>query len=120
MNELLKALGLKHVEKRLAELCEQARMHGLTYDAFLRRVLVMEVEGRKLTAQEKRLKAAKLPTRKTLEAFDFAFQPSIDERQLWEPSSLSFVKTHRNLVELCPPGLAKTPLALTSSVTPLT
>ncbi len=116
MNELLKALGLKHVEKGLPELCEQARMHGLTYDAFLRRVLVMEVEGRKLTAQEKRLKAAKLPTRKTLEAFDFAFQPSIDERQLWEPSSLSFVKTHRNVVLLGPPGVGKTHLALSLAV----
>ena len=83
MNELLKALSLKHVEKGLPELCEQARMHSLTYDAFLRRVLVMEIEGRKQAAQEKRLKAAKLPTRKTLEAFDFAFQPSIDDRQVW-------------------------------------
>ena len=102
MNELLKALSLKHVEKGLPELCEQARMHSLTYDAFLRRVLVMEIEGRKQAAQEKRLKAAKLPTRKTLEAFDFAFQPSIDERQVWELADLAFVKTHRNVVFLGP------------------
>jgi hypothetical protein len=30
MNEFLKVLGLKHVEKGLPELCEQARMHSLT------------------------------------------------------------------------------------------
>ena len=100
MNEFLKALNLKHVEKGLPELYEQARMHSLTYDTFLRRVLVMEVEGRKLAAQHKRLKAAKLPTRKTLEEFDFAFQPSIDERQVWELADLSFVKTNRNVVFL--------------------
>ncbi len=35
MNEFLKVLGLKHVEKSLPELCEQARMHSLTYDASL-------------------------------------------------------------------------------------
>ncbi len=116
MNEFLKVLGLKHVEKGLPELCEQARMHSLTYDAFLRRVLVMEIEGRKQTAQEKRLKAAKLPTRKTLEAFDFAFQPSIDERQVWELADLSFVKTHRNVVLLGPPGVGKTHLALSLAV----
>ncbi len=116
MNELLKALGLKHVEKGLPELCEQARMHSLTYDAFLRRVLVMEIEGRKQAAQEKRLKAAKLPTRKTLDAFDFAFQPSIDERQVWELADLAFVKTHRNVVFLGPPGVGKTHLALSLAV----
>ena len=119
MNEFLKALNLKHVEKGLPELYEQARMHSLTYDTFLRRVLVMEVEGRKLAAQHKRLKTAKLPTRKTLEEFDFAFQPSIDERQVWELADLSFVKTHRNVVFLGPPGVGKTHLALSLAVTAL-
>ncbi len=116
MNELLQTLNLKHVEKGIAELCEQARMHSLTYDAFLRRVLMMEIEGRKIAAQQKRLTAAKLPTRKTLEEFDFSFQPSIDERQVWELADLSFVKTNRNVVFLGPPGVGKTHLALSLAV----
>jgi len=116
MNELLHALNLKQVEKGIPDLCDQARMHSLSYDAFLRRVLIMELEGRKLSAQQKRLKAAKLPTRKTLEEFDFSFQPSIDERQLWELADLSFVKTNRNVVFLGPPGVGKTHLALSLAI----
>ncbi len=116
MNDLLKALSLRHLEKGLPDLYEQARMHSLTYEAFLRRVLTMEVEGRKLFAQQKRLKAAKLPIRKTLEEFDFAFQPSIDERQLWELADLSFVKTNRNVVFLGPPGVGKTHLSISLAV----
>ncbi len=116
MNELLHALNLKHVENSIPELCDQARMHSLTYDAFLRRVLVMELEGRKLSAQQNRFKVAKLPTRKTLEEFDFSFQPSIDERQLWELADLSFVKTNRNVVFLGPPGVGKTHLALSLAI----
>jgi DNA replication protein DnaC len=116
MNDLLKALSLRHVEKGLPEVYEQARMHALTYDAFLRRVLLMEVEGRKLAAQHRRLKEAKLPTRKTLEEFDFRFQPSIDERQMWELAELSFVKTNRNVVLLGPPGVGKTHLSLALAV----
>ena len=105
MHDLLQALHLRHVEKGLPDLMEQARMHSQTYDAFLRRFLTMEVEGRKLAAAHTRLKAAKLPARKTLEEFDFAFQPSLDQRQLWELAELSFVKTHQNVVFLGPPGV---------------
>jgi DNA replication protein DnaC len=116
MNELLKALRLRHLEQGLPEVYEQARIHSLTYEAFLRRVLTMEVEGRQRSTQQNRLKAAKLPTRKTLEEFDFSFQPSIHERQLWELAELSFVKTNRNIVFLGPPGVGKTHLAISLAV----
>jgi DNA replication protein DnaC len=116
MNDLFKLLHLKYVEPRLPELLEQARLHGLTYEAFLRRVLMLEIEGRKATASHNREKAAKLPVRKTLEEFDFSFQPSISERLLWELAELSFLKTHTNVVFLGPPGVGKTHLAVSLSV----
>jgi len=116
MNDLFKTLHLSHLEKGLPDLLEQARLHSLTYEAFLRRVLTMEVEGRKLAAQQKRLKAAKLPTRKMLEDFDFSFQPAVSERLLWELAELSFLKTNTNLVFLGPPGVGKTHLTLSLSV----
>jgi DNA replication protein DnaC len=72
MRDLLQALRLSHVEAGLPDLYEQARLHSLTYEAFLRRVLVLEIEGRKLAAQHNRLKAARLAVRKTLAEFDFA------------------------------------------------
>jgi DNA replication protein DnaC len=116
MKDLLQALRLGHVEAGLPDLYEQARLHGLTYEAFLRRVLLLEIEGRKLSAQQNRLKAARLPVRKTLEEFDFAFQPSINERQLWELAELSFVKTKTNIVFLGPPGVGKTHLSIALSI----
>jgi len=108
MKELLHPLHLGHVEAGLPELYEPARLHGLTYEAFLRRVLTLEIEGRRLSAQQTRLKAARLPVRKTLEEFDFSFQPSVNARQLWELAELSFVKTKTNIVFLGPPGVGKT------------
>jgi DNA replication protein DnaC len=116
MKDLLQALRLAHVEAGLPDLYEQARLHGLTYEAFLRRVLMLEIEGRKLAAQQTRLKAARLPVRKTLEEFDFSFQPSVNERQLWELAELSFVKTHTNIVLLGPPGVGKTHLSIALSL----
>ena len=112
MNDLLCALRLSHIETDLPDLYEQARLHSLTYEAFLRRVLLLEIEGRKLAAQRSRLKAARLPARKTLEEFDFAFQPSINQRQIWELAELSFVQTKTNIVFLGPPGVGKTHLSI--------
>ena len=116
MNDLFKLLHLKYVEKHLPDLLEQARLHSLTYEAFLRRVLTTEIEGRKATASHHREKAAKLPVRKTLEEFDFAFQPTVSSRLLWELAELSFLKTHSNIVFLGPPGVGKTHLAISLSV----
>ena len=91
---------------------DEARLHALTYDVFLRRALLLELEGRKELAHTKRLRAAKLPVRKTLEEFDFTFQPTVSERLMWELAGLSFVQTHTNVVFLGPPGVGKTHLAL--------
>lgn len=112
MKDLLQALRLSHVEAELPALYEQARLHSLTYEAFLRRVLLLEAEGRKLTAQRNRLKAAHLPVRKTLEEFDFSFQPSLKQQQIWELAELSFVQTKTNIVFLGPPGVGKTHLSI--------
>ena len=116
MNELLTTLRLRHVAQGLPDLFEQARLHGLTYDAFLRRFLLMEIEGRKQAAEQQRWKTAKLPARKTLEEFDFSFQPTIPERQLWELADLSFVAANQNIVFLGPPGVGKTHLAIALAV----
>ena len=56
--ELLKTLHFKYVEQQLANLMEEARIHSFTYEAFLRRVLSLEVEARTLTAHQNRRKAA--------------------------------------------------------------
>ena len=116
LQEGLRELRFKYVEQRLPEVMEEARLHSLTYDAFLKRVLSLEVEGRRRTAQHNRLKTARLPMRKTLEEFDFSFQSSLNERQMWELADLSFVTTHTNVVFLGPPGVGKTHLAIALAV----
>src|SRR5256885_12496318 len=82
MQPQLKHLGLTQLEKVLPTLFETARLEQWTYELFLTRAIAAEIEGRDRRAAQRRMTAARLPTLKTLEAFDFAFQPTLSERLL--------------------------------------
>ena len=51
------------------------------------------------------------PIKKTLDDFDFSFQPSIDKRQIDELATMRFLENGENVVFLGPPGVGKTHLA---------
>lgn len=116
MQSQLKPLGLTQLEKVLPALFETARQEQWTYEQFLQRALAAEVEGRDRRAVERRMTVAHLPTVKTLEAFDFTFQPDLSERLLWELADLSFVQSATNVIFLGPPGVGKTHLSIALSV----
>src|SRR6266705_3898203 len=112
MQQQLKHLGLTQLEKALPTLFETARQEQWSYELFLKRAIAAEIEGRDRRAAERRMTAARLPVLKTLEAFDFAFQPTLSERLLWELAHLSFVQTATNGLFLGPPGTGKTHLSV--------
>jgi len=84
----------------------------MTYIRFLDELLSSEKMERRRKSGEMRLKLSKLPHRKTLEDFDFSFQPSIDKRQVDELATLDFAKRAENVILLGPPGVGKTHLAV--------
>jgi DNA replication protein DnaC len=105
-------LNLAHLETALALLLDRARAEQWTYETFLERALAAELDGREQKAMARRLKSARIPAKKTLDGFDFSFQPSLSERRLRELADLSFVRTCTNVVFLGPPGTGKTHLSL--------
>lgn len=111
MNDLLKRLGLTQLARVLPTVVEQARAQQLSYDAFLRQALEVEVGGRQQRALERRVRAARLPRRVRLESFDFRFQPTLSERLVRELASLRFIQSATNIIFLGPPGVGKTHLA---------
>lgn len=111
-NSMYKQLNLLHLEVALPQLLQQARTEQWTYETLVQRALGSEVEGREQKALARRLKAARIPGKKTLDGFEFGFQPSLSERRLRELADLSFVRTCTNLVFLGPPGTGKTHLSL--------
>ena len=62
------------------------------------------------------MRSSRLPVIKTLETFDFAFQPSIRREQNESLPELGFVERHENVVFLGPPGVGKTHLVISLAI----
>ncbi|GCE16691.1 IS21-like element helper ATPase IstB [Dictyobacter kobayashii] len=107
-----KQLNLTHLQTALPQLLETARREQWTYETMVERALGAELDGREQKATARRLKAARIPSKKTVEGFDFSFQPSLSERRIRELADLSFVRTCTNVIFLGPPGTGKTHLSL--------
>jgi IstB-like ATP binding protein len=86
-----KQLNLTHLEAALPHVLDTARREQWTYETLLERALAAEVDGREQKSSARRLKAARIPGKKTLDGFDFSFQPTLSERRLRELADLSDV-----------------------------
>lgn len=113
---LLEKLKMPYLAAQLDSVCEQAAKHELGYQEFLTQALQTEWQGRHLKGVDSRLGQARLPWRKTLEQFDFGFQPSLDRKVVRELAGLAFVERAENVILLGPPGVGKTHLAVALSI----
>lgn len=108
----LEQLGLKNAAALLDSRLELASQKQLPYADFLADILGIEVAARRERYLQTRTRLAHFPFLRTLEQFDFAFQPSIDQRQVRELATLTFVTDAANILLLGPPGVGKTHLAI--------
>jgi DNA replication protein DnaC len=98
---------LTSLELRLQEACT----HQLPHEQFLELILQDEINIRHQRLMEKRKKAAGFRDQKTLDAFDWSFNPSIKRQQIYELATGNFVRQNRDVLLLGPPGLGKSHLA---------
>jgi DNA replication protein DnaC len=108
----LTRLRLVRVRELLDSLLEDAAKRELSYADFLDGLLSAEVQSK----QDKRIRmgrsVARFPFQRTLEDFDFGFQPSIDARVVRELSTCRYISSGENVLLLGPPGVGKTHLAV--------
>jgi DNA replication protein DnaC len=108
----LQQLQLTHMAAQLDDLTAQAASANWSALDYLDHLMQVEVNARFERDVQRKLRLAHLPYFKTLDQFDFAFQPSVNERQVRDLASLRFVANSENLLLLGPPGVGKTHLAV--------
>lgn len=75
----LRHLRLYRIHEQLETALEEAAKNSVSYTDFLDQILSQEVASKQEKYIAVRTSLAKFPYVKTLESFDFAFQPSIDK-----------------------------------------
>jgi DNA replication protein DnaC len=105
-------LGLIRSKAILDGVVEEAVKAELPYRDFLDRLLEQEVADWKERRSAGRIKFAHFPYVKTVDQFDFDFQPSVDRKRIKELLTLRFIAHGENVIILGPPGVGKTHLAI--------
>jgi DNA replication protein DnaC len=107
----LKQLRLSGVLATLEVRNQQAIAEQWSYIEFLTRLAQDEVERRGQKQLELRIRRGGLTTTKTLESFDFHFNPTINRQQVYDLATCEFVRGRRNVLICGQTGVGKSHLA---------
>lgn len=107
----LKRLRLSGILETLEARNQQAIDGQWSYVEFLARLLEDEVERRAQKQLALRLRRSKVNTTKTLEGFDFNFNPNLNRQQVLALAACDYIRQKRNLLICGPTGVGKTHLA---------
>jgi len=112
IKENLREVGLKGIYNILEEKIKEAETTTLSYSEFLDILLGEEMKYRIEKRANTLLRLANFPFIKTIEEFDFSFQPNISQPTIREICNLNFIDRRENIILLGPPGVGKTHLAV--------
>lgn len=112
LRQTLAALKMNEADLLLESHLSRAAKTDGSYADFLLGLMESELRARQEAGLQQGVRRARLPFVKSLEQFDFGFQPSIDQSQIRELRTLRFIHEASNVVLLGPPGVGKTHLGV--------
>ena len=112
LSSYMKELGLQINSEQLAKFATVAMRKQQDPVEFLAEVMSFILEEKRHRSYDMLLKLSGMPAEKTLESFDFPFQPNLNEQQIHQLAKLDFVRAKENIVFMAKPGRGKTHLAV--------
>src|SRR6516165_7472152 len=111
LTPMLRTLRLSGVLETLEVRNHQAVEQQSSFVEFLTTLLHDEVERRAQSTLRLRLRRAAFDPAKTLEGFDFSFNPKLNKAQVFDLATCAFIERHENALIYGPTGVGKSHLA---------
>jgi DNA replication protein DnaC len=108
----LTRLRLPRIREILNRVLKAADQDQKSHLSFLDELLEEEVAHKEQRRVEIALKISGLPFIKSIDEFDFTFQPKLDRQKVMSLFDLIFIQQKGNVIFLGPPGVGKTHLAV--------
>ena len=112
LDRKLRSLRLSGMAVALPARNQEAVHNQLAHVEFLELLVEDELDRRRDRLLARRIKQSGIPQLKTLEEFDFSFNPQIPKALILDMATSRFVREHAGLLLICPSGTGKTHLAL--------
>jgi DNA replication protein DnaC len=111
LQQAIKQLRLSGLGQSLSVRLSEAVGNRLSHEQFLELVLQDELAVRGSRQVQRRVRAAMFRESKSLDEFDFGFNPSIKRKQVSDLATCQFVRDKADVLFLGPPGVGKSFLA---------
>jgi DNA replication protein DnaC len=108
----LKKLKLPTFLRDYDKVARQCASEGVDHVRYLLRLAEMELIDRERRLIERRIRAARFPTVKSLDSFDFKAIPSLNKALVLELARGDYIERRENVIALGPSGTGKTHIAL--------
>lgn len=108
----LEKLKLYKMSEYLPNYIDEINKKDIPFLDALYKLTEKEIEGRADRASLYNIKVAHFPFNRTLDEFDFDFQPSINKKEIMDLSTLRFLEEKKNIVFVGSPGVGKTHLSV--------
>lgn len=112
LHTLLDRLKLRRAIELYEGVAEEAGKKDWTSVDYLEKLLEAEAALRQERTVIVKIQMARFPFQKTLDRFEFSFQPNLDRKLIKTLSTLTFVEERENVLLRGPPGVGKTHLAI--------
>lgn len=111
LNTSLDTLKLFQMKEHLEEVSNFVSQNKLSFSDGLLKLCNYEIDHKTEVASKSMIKAAAFPFVKTIEDYDFEFQPCVNKQEILELATLRFMENAENIVFLGSSGVGKTHLA---------